>query len=248
MHAWNKRQAGSAFALALLLSTALLLISAATDEGGVAWATRISRIVPLLPVPALGAHVLTLHRAARRGETRALETVGIEPASWQIWVALAALLPSFAGAIALAAGLDTTGLFPSASTAKACAVDASAAGHAVFLCTQAGLRVQGTQVELLPTLVAHASASPRGLAAASAVVLTGFAIVMWAGAALRRPGYGLAAAALLLAETMVCQTVGANLVPAAAAVLLPALAVGALLADRIRKTAMARVSSTRAKT
>lgn len=241
MQAWIKRQAASALAIALMLSAALLLISAATDEGGVAWATRASRIVPLLPVPAAGAHALTLYRAARRGETRALEAVGVEPFSWQIWVALAALVPAFLGALTLALGTDDAGLFPVASAAKACTVSVDARHHAFFLCTQAGLRVQGASIELLPAVAERAAAAPRGLAAMATVVLTGLAVVACAGAALIRPAYGLAAVALLLGETVICQAVGASLAPAGAAVLFPALAVGALIVNRARQTQTARV-------
>lgn len=249
MHAWIQRQAGSAFALALLLSFALFGITAATDEGGVALATRAARIVPLLAVPAAAAYAVTLVRAARRGETRALEAVGVEPLSWQIWVALAALLPALGGALLLAFGLDASGLFPVASTAKPCALEAaSAAGHAIFVCAQAGLRVQGASIQLLPSVAASGAAPPHGLAAAAAVVLTAVPVVLWSGAAVQRPAYGLWAVALLLAETMACQAVGARVAPVAVAILLPALAVAVLVGTRARQKAMARVSSTRART
>lgn len=232
----------------MLFSVALFVVSAATDEGGVALATRAARMVPLLAVPAACAYVVTLYRAIRRGETRALEAVGVEPLSWQIRVAMAALVPALVGALALALGLDASGLFPAATAAKPCTLAGVEAGHAIFLCAQAGLRVHGASIELLAPLGLSVGTSPRGLAAAAAVVLTAVPVVLWAGAALTRPAYGLAALGLLLGETTMCQLVGANVAPAAAAVVVPALAVAAMLAVHGRQKAMARVPSTRAMT
>lgn len=245
---WIKRQAGGALALAGIFSLALLALSVATDEGGLGWGVRFSRVVPLLPIPAAAGYALTLFRAARRGETLALEAIGIEPASWQKWVLLAALVPAALGAVALALGLDSSGLFPAASAAKACVVLApNPAGATLFDCVQAGLRVQGSEVGLQAAPLATDHGTARGLAAGLTVALTGLVVVAWTGTALRRPGFGLLALALLLAETVICQAVGAGVLAPSRAVLLPLLGAVALVLTRARQTAMARVSSTRAR-
>ena len=227
----------SALGLSLALSLALVAVTAATD-GGVAWPTRLARLVPLLPIPAGVAYALTLWRAARRGETRALEAIGVEPWTWQRWAAVAALAPAVLGALALAAGLDPSGLFPEASSAKPCAVLPGGA----FSCVQAGLRVQGASLELLAASSPQAPASARGFFAAGAVLLTGVAVLHGAGAASSRPLTGLFALALLLAETGVCQAVGAGAIPAGAALVLPALAnAGTSMLRRVQtKTAHVR--------
>ena len=244
MRVWIGRQAGGALALALVFTLALIVLSATTDEGNVAWGLRLARVVPLVPVPAAIAHALTVYRARSRGEARALEAVGIEPFSWQRWVALAALLPVLAGALALALGLDSSGLFPAASSAKACML-LDAGG---FDCVQAGLRVRGAEVELTPPVVATVLTGSRAVWAAVTVVGLGLVLVTLAGAAVERPRYALAAVVLLLEETVVCQAVGAAVLAPWGALLLPGLGLLALALRRaLEQTAMARVSSTRAR-
>lgn len=231
MRTWIQRQAGTALALAAVLSMALFALSAATDEGGVAWSLRAARIVPLLPVPAACAYALTLYRLRRRGEAFALEAIGVEPYAWQKWIALAALVPATVGAFALALGLDSSGLFPAASTAKACTIDVD-----TFVCAQAGLRVRGDDVALLAAIPAARQVTPRELAAGLAVWSCGLLVVAWAGAALTRPLYGVLAIGLLLGETVVCQAVGAGVVTPWAALLLPTLGALAMVAQRAQTT------------
>lgn len=242
MRIWIQRQARSAAAFAWVFSLALLAVSSATDEGSVAFSTRLARIVPLLPVPAACAYALTVFRARRRGEALALEALGVDPRRWQRWVALGALIPTALGALALALGLDSSGLFPVASSAEACRREGAA-----FLCARAGLRLEGTAVTLWTAEAPLGpSSSARELAAALAVWCSGMLVVWWSGAALLRPRYALYAVLLLLSETVLCQAIGAGRLHPWYALLAPALAAALSVLTAALQTTTAREPKLRA--
>ena len=76
MTAWDRRIAQSTLGVTVLAFAVAVLLTAATDEGGVAWRERAVRTLPLLPACAALGTFLTLRAARRRGELRVLETLG----------------------------------------------------------------------------------------------------------------------------------------------------------------------------
>ncbi|MGH7283281.1 MAG: hypothetical protein ACRELY_17280 [Polyangiaceae bacterium] len=115
----DRRNAGRAFALSALIFAVSLGISAASDEGDIAWLTRLTRALPLAPLCAAAAVWLTLASARAKMEALALEASGRSP-SWN------AAGPVVGGAVfALAAAvlllgwqrLDVAAIFPSFASA-----------------------------------------------------------------------------------------------------------------------------------
>src|SRR5579859_4746588 len=84
---WDKQTAARALGIAALAMAVAWLLTAATDEGGVAWGERLARVLPLSPACAGVGTWLALARGRARGEARALETLGRSP--WQrAWAAI----------------------------------------------------------------------------------------------------------------------------------------------------------------
>jgi hypothetical protein len=117
---WDTRQvmrAALAAALALGLSW---LVTAATDEGGVAWGERAGRTLPLAPLCAAVGAWAALAPVMARGEAAALGALGRSRA--QIAAAAVGGGAVVALAAALAVGLlravDVTGFFPTATHAS----------------------------------------------------------------------------------------------------------------------------------
>lgn len=103
-----------ACALTCAVALVALLLTAATDEGGLSWGTRVSRTAPALPLAsALGAW-LALAPLRTRNELVALEALG-RPRAWaRAAVTLGASAPSLVVAALLARGsvLDAAVFFP----------------------------------------------------------------------------------------------------------------------------------------
>ena len=78
-----------------------LLVTAASDEGGITWQERVARTIPATPVIAALAAALEMRRARARGELRALGASGASP--WQC--ARAAAMAGTAFALVLVASL-----------------------------------------------------------------------------------------------------------------------------------------------
>ena len=76
MTAWDRRIARSTLGVTGMAFVVAVLLTAATDEGGVSWRERAVRTLPLLPACAALGTFLTLRAARRRGELRVLETLG----------------------------------------------------------------------------------------------------------------------------------------------------------------------------
>src|SRR6185312_432760 len=105
------------FRAAVLAALALglaCLITAATDEGGVAWGERAGRTLPLTPICAAVGAWGALAAVRARGEVRALEALG------RSRVQIAAAAVAGAAAVALVAamcvgglgGVDVAGFYP----------------------------------------------------------------------------------------------------------------------------------------
>src|ERR1700723_416531 len=106
--------ASAAFALAWL-------VTATTDEGGVAWAERVGRTLPLAPLCAAIGAAVALAPVRSRGEARALAALGrarLEIAAGAVaGAALTALLA--AALLGLVRAVDVAGFFPTATHASA---------------------------------------------------------------------------------------------------------------------------------
>lgn len=76
---WDSLVAQRAFGATALLVVISIIVTAASDEGGVAWRERITRSVPAWPLACAGGVAIVIARARRRGETRALESLGATP-------------------------------------------------------------------------------------------------------------------------------------------------------------------------
>jgi hypothetical protein len=115
--AWDRRTALGAAGLTAVSFLVALLLSAATDEGGVAWRERIVRALPVVPLASALATVITLRTLQRRGELVALFGVGIPPWRAAAPVVLGAAVPALVLVVlALASGkADVHAFFPRVS-------------------------------------------------------------------------------------------------------------------------------------
>jgi hypothetical protein len=80
--AWDGTTARRTFSFALAALALALLVTAASDEGGVSLAGRFARTLPAAPLLAAAATGLVAQRSRARGEWRALASLGIAP--WTI--------------------------------------------------------------------------------------------------------------------------------------------------------------------
>jgi hypothetical protein len=112
--AWDARAAARAAAIALAAFFVAWLVTAATDEGGVAWGVRAGRALPLAPACAAIGTWLSLAPGRARGEDRALAALGRSPLE-RAFAAVAggaaiALVAAFA--IAAVPRVDVDGFYP----------------------------------------------------------------------------------------------------------------------------------------
>ncbi len=111
----SRTAARAALATVVMLGMAWL-VTASTDEGGLSWAVRAGRVLPLAPACGALGTWLALARARARGELHALEGLGRSP--WQ------GARPAVSGAAAIALScavvvlavrsIDVQGFFPGA--------------------------------------------------------------------------------------------------------------------------------------
>jgi hypothetical protein len=111
---WDALLFARAVGMALVALGVALLVTAATDEGGVSWLGRAARTIPLAPVcSALGAWV-ALAPTIVRGEAVAVQALGRSPA--QVGAGAVAGAAFVALAMACAVGtsraIDVTGFYP----------------------------------------------------------------------------------------------------------------------------------------
>jgi hypothetical protein len=113
---WDAVIFARAAAVAALAFALAWLVTAATDEGGVAWGERAGRTLPLTPVCAAIGAWGALAPVRARGEAKALEALGRSPGQ----IAAAAIAGGAAVALvaALAVGalrtVDVAGFYPTA--------------------------------------------------------------------------------------------------------------------------------------
>jgi hypothetical protein len=235
---WDGRQfSRSASAAALSLALAWL-VTAATDEGGVAGGERAGRTLPLTPLcAAIGAWV-ALAPVLSRGEALALEALGRSRPQ----IAAAAVLGGALVALAAALGLglvgavDVRGFFPTATHVSAWRWTGTA-----FVDSVHGLRVgaDGAPVRIAAQAGrALTGVPPCGRAAAAAVtVFAGLALPLLLAHALleraRALPLVLIAGSAIAASIVAFQAAAAGHVPAALGAL-PSLALLVFAVRRYR--------------
>jgi hypothetical protein len=221
---WDGRQLVRAALVAALALALAWLVTAATDEGGVAWRERAGRTLPLTPLCAAVGAWVALAPVRARGEALALEALGRSPAQITAAAALGGALVAVGAAVALGVarqGIAVDGFFPTATHAGAWSWDGAA-----FVDRAQGLRVaaDGAATRLAsegPSTLAGAPPLGR-LAAALATAFAGVALPLLVAQGLFPRGAGarpvaplvLAAGAAVAASVIAFQASAARHVPA----------------------------------
>ncbi len=215
------------------------VLGAATDEGGLSLATRVSRVLPLGPVAALVGALWAATRARGRGEMRAALALGATPLDFVVPWTVGASLVTLGAAAALAAGAAMDGFFPVPPSAPHFAWTGSA-----FEGPDLGIRILGDgQLEAMAKTPAAARSLPYGRPSAVLVTaLSGLAMALlgatWTAAHTRRYLGSLAATVALTVVAL--QAAAAERVTPLLATL-PGLALVVYAGYECRRTRLARV-------
>jgi hypothetical protein len=228
---WDARQAAGAALFAGLAFALGWLVTAATDEGSIAWSVRAARTLPLAPAcAALGAW-LGQARGWARGEGRALAALGRGPLASSgaavlggaavAWIAAASM--GFGGAV------DVSGFYPVARAPDVY----MAAGGGAFFDTATGYRIESDGSLTPPSVVGEGPHGPlptllppyARAAAALSTALAGLALplLLAKGRRASRLSTGLTLMATATASIFLFHAAAVRLVGAMTAVL-PALA------------------------
>lgn len=176
---WDGRALRRALGVGALMVVLAWLVTAATDEGNVAWAVRLGRALPTTPICAAIGAWLALAPARGRGELLALAALGRSP--WQNARAAAlggAVVAAVAGlAIATSARVDVEGFYPAIGGSA----DVRFEGGA-FVDHDSGWRIEADGAlarATTPPPVRDARIPPHGRAAAGlATFLAGLALAL----------------------------------------------------------------------
>jgi hypothetical protein len=174
---WDCRLFGRAALSSALVLGIVLLVTATTDEGGIAWTERVSRTLPLAPACAAVGAWATLGPARARGETLALQALGRSPGEVAAAAALGAALVALVAGAALAwtPAVDVGAFFPRAVRAS------------TWVWNQGGFedRARGLRIgaDGAPLLVSWSGVPPSAAVPAYGRAAAGLAIAM-AGLAL----------------------------------------------------------------
>lgn len=218
---WDRRRAIESLGYAVVLLGLAFLVTAATDEGGLAWTERVARVVPLAPLGVAVAVALTLAGPRRRVETRALEALGRSPFVNSAGAASgAALVGVVVALLVLVDGrVPVRGFFPSLRAASVYAFDEGG-----FTSLATGIHVALDGSLMLPPAPTAAVDTTSGLpphARLAACLVTGMASLAFALLIARLPRQGRTSSLLVLVATGALTTFAFQ---AAAAGRLPALA------------------------
>jgi hypothetical protein len=235
---WDAREASRALAFGGVVLVLAWLVTAATDEGGVAWTERAARTLPLAPVCAAIGTWLGQARGFARGEGRALAALGRAPLATSAAAVLGGAGVAFvaAAAMALSGQVDVSGFFPVARAPDAYV----SLGHGVFVDASSGYRIEPDGAITPPSFEAPAprrrsSPVPSGgrTAAAVSTGLAGLALPLLAARAARGSWWGKSwvVALALAASTLLFHAAAAHLVGALAATV-PPLVLLAFAAER----------------
>jgi hypothetical protein len=182
-----------------------LLVTAVTDEGGVAWGERVSRTLPVVPLCATVPVAWSVFGARPRSEARALALLGRSPTASAAAAALGGVSVGLAAGVVLLVlpSLSAHAFLPTAHTTGAFAFASGA-----FTYVDGGWSVmRDGSIALPPTLSSAAGGSPLltdGAArwAASSVILVG-SLAFVATVAAARPGQLRRSGLLLLLTSAV---------------------------------------------
>lgn len=196
----DRRNAGRAFALSALIFAVSFGLSAASDEGGVAWLARLTRALPLAPLCAAAGVWLTLGTARAKMEALALEASGRSP-RWNAAGAVAGgAVFALAAAMLLACWqkLDVATIFPSFASAPRIEWNGS-----TFVDAAHGIAIDENGVTSTREKESRDEAAPsekrERIAASVALAFAGIAFALLAAAFARRLSARAALAVLAIA-------------------------------------------------
>jgi hypothetical protein len=236
---WDARQVGRAATTAALTLAVAWLVTAATDEGGVAWGARAGRTLPLTPICAAVGAWVALAPVRSRGEALALSAMGRSPAQIAAAAVAGGALVAVVAAIVLGIvrAVDVTGFFPAVTptqawswtgvgfvdVARGLSVGADGApARLAALATDAGRREAG-----VPAFGRAAAAVETAVAGVALPLLLAHGLL----ARVRALPLVLAGGAAIAGSVVLFQAAAARQAPAALAVLPPLV----LLAFAVRR-------------
>jgi hypothetical protein len=116
MTTWDLAQAGRAFVFATLGVMVAWLVTAMSDEGGMSWGTRLTRVLPVVPACAAWGTWLAQVRGWARGEGRAQAALGRAPLASSAGAVIGGAMVAWCFALGLVVlrPLDASGFFPRA--------------------------------------------------------------------------------------------------------------------------------------
>jgi hypothetical protein len=233
--AWDARTFARGGAIALATLGIAFVVTAASDEGGIAWGERAGRALPIAPVCAAVGAWLALAPGRARGEDVALAALGRSP--WQRHVAAiaggAAVAVLAALVIAAVPRVDVRGFYPRAEQAIAWrpVVDGFASGDGRWHVAAAGIPERSDSAAAPEG--SSSSSLPRGArpAAALATALAGLALPMLAAGVRSRRRAAAALAAVVgtsVLTVLAFQAAAAARAPALIAPVVPLLLLAAV--------------------
>jgi hypothetical protein len=246
---WDTGAFARGAAIAALTLGLVAVVTAASDEGGLAWGVRAGRTLPLAPVCAAIGAWLALAPARARGDDRALAAIGRSP--WQREAAAIAgggAIAVFAAlAIAAVVRIDVAGFYPRAEESIHWRYDGAG-----YVSEDSRWRVDATGVPIAVQSsalgIAATGVPRRGRAAAALATATlGFALPMLVARARSKRAVGIALFAIgsgALATVLAFQAAAARLSSPLVA-LVPPLLLLAVAASRYRAGAWSRAKSRR---
>jgi hypothetical protein len=222
---WDARAAGRAAAFAALGMLLAWLVTAATDEGGVAWSERASRVLPLSPACAAWGTWLGQARGWAKGEGRAMACLGRSPLATSASSILGGAMVAWtlALAILLVGRIDVAGFFPVARAPHAFV--STGASDFVEVATGLHIHADGSISGASPGEAPEPSSSlvpPGGrVAAALTSALAGLGLPLLVARTGKAPRFERAAllALALAASVLLFHAAAAHLVGAMASVL-----------------------------
>ncbi len=205
MTAWDARQVAGSSLFAALAFLLAWLVTAATDEGSVAWSVRAARTLPLAPACAALGTWLGQARAWARGEGRALAALGRSPLASSAPAVLGGAAIAWIAAVAMgfSGSVDIDGFYPLARSPDVYV----AAGDGAFIDLVSGYRIEKDGAIVAPAATGNA---PRGVppsrlperaraAAASSTGLAGLALPLLVARGRRGSRVGTVLVLLLMA-------------------------------------------------
>jgi len=234
--AWDRRTFARGAAVALATLALAFVVTAASDEGGLAWGVRAGRALPLAPVCAAVGAWLALAPGRARGEELALAASGRSPWECHAAAIVGGAVVALGAAVAIAAvsRVDVRGFYPRAEAALAWHPESgeTSAKGAVFRSDDGRWRIAANGEPIFDaeaaSLTKAASELPHAarVAAALATAFAGLALPMLAARARSKRAMASAFAAIVAAALVTVLAFQAAAIARAPALLAP---VGPLL-------------------